>query len=74
MIDHVKGFMVDFPTEILILYRGTNGMKVDIAPQEITQNIIQLAERVTYGGNRNALISGISNRSDNFNTKLPKVN
>lgn len=66
--------MVNSTTEILILHCGTNDMKIDITSQEITQNIIRFAEGVTWGGNRNVSISQISNRGDNFNTKLPKVN
>ena len=30
MIHHVKGFMVNSTTEILILHCGTNDMKIDI--------------------------------------------
>ena len=49
MIHHVKGCMVDFPPDILLLYCGTNDLKKHFTPLKIAQNILKLAEEVSEG-------------------------
>ena len=62
MIHHVKGCLVDFAPDIVLLHCGTNDFKKDLTPQEIAQNILKLAEEVSDGGNRDVLVSGIIRR------------
>ena len=48
MIHHVKGCMVDFAPNIVLLHYGTNNFKKDpISSQKIAQNIMKLAEKVS---------------------------
>ena len=74
MSHHVKGCMVDFASDILLLYCGTNDLKKDLTPQKIAQNILKLAEEVSDGGKRNVLVSRIINRGDDYHAKVQKVN
>ena len=62
MIHHVKGCLVDFAPDIVLLHCGTNDFKKGLTPQEIAQNILKLAEEVSDGGNRDVLVSGIIKR------------
>ena len=70
---HVKGCMIDFAPDIVLLHCGTNDFKKDLTPQKIAHNILKLAEEVFYGGKRDNLVSGIINRVDDCNTKVQKV-
>ena len=74
MSHHVKGCMVDFAPDIVLLHCGTNDLKKDFTPQKIAQNILKLAEEVSDGGKRDVLVSGIINRGDDYNAKVQKVN
>ena len=74
MIHHVKGCMVDFAPDIVLLHCGTNDLKKDLTPRKTAQNILQLAEEVFGECKRAALVSGIVNRGDDFNAKVQKVN
>ena len=56
MIHHVKGCMVDFAPDILLLHCGTNNLKKDLTPQKIAQNILKLAEEVSDTGKRDVLV------------------
>ena len=47
MIHHVKGCMVDFAPDIVLLHCVTNDLKKDLTPQEIAQKIFKLAEQVS---------------------------
>ena len=71
---HVKGCMIDFAPDIVLLHCGTNDFKKDLTPQKIAHNILKLAEEVFYGGKRDNLVSGIINRGDDCNAKVQKVN
>ena len=66
MIHHVKGCMVDFVSDIVLLHCGTNDLKKDFTPQKIAQNILKLAEEIFDGGKRDVLVSGIINRGDDY--------
>ena len=70
---HVKGCMIDFAPDIVLLHCGTNDFKKDLTPQKIAHNILKLAEEVFYRGKRDNLVSGIINRGDDCNTKVQKV-
>ena len=72
MIYHVKGCMVDFAPDIVLLHCSTNDFKKDLTPQKIAQNILKLAEEVSDRGKRDVLVSGIINRGDDFNAKMQK--
>ena len=48
MIHHVKGCMVDFAPDIVLLHCVTNDSKKDLTPQEIAQKIFKLAEQDRY--------------------------
>ena len=72
MIDDVKDCMVDFGSDILYLHCGTNNFKKELYPQKIAQNLLKLAEKISNGGKRVVLISGIINRSDDFNAKVQR--
>ena len=75
MSHHVKGCMVDFAPDIVLLHCGTNDLKKDLTPQKIAQNILKLAEEVSDGGKRDVLVSEIiNNRGDDYNAKAQKVN
>ena len=74
MSHHVKGCMVDFAPDIVLLHCGTNDLKKDLTPQKIVQNILKLAEEVSGGGKRDVLVSGIINIGDDYNAKVQKVN
>ena len=74
MSHHVKGCMVDFAPDIVLLHCGTNDLKKDLTPQKITQNILKLSEEVSGGGKRDVLVSGIINIGDDYNAKVQKVN
>ena len=52
MSNHVKGCVVDFAPDIVLLHCGTNDLKKDLTPQKIAQNILKLAEEVSDGGKR----------------------
>ena len=52
MSHHVKGCMVDFVPDIVLLQCSTNDIKKDLTPQKIAQNILKLAEEVSDGGKR----------------------
>ena len=71
---HVKGCMIDFAPDIVLLHCDTNDFKKDLTPQKIAHNILKLAEEVFYGGKRDNLVSGIINRGDDCNAKVQKVN
>ena len=43
-IHHVKGYMVDFAPDIVLLNCGTNDLKKDLTPQKVAQNKLRLAE------------------------------
>ena len=47
MIYNVKGCMVDFAPDIVLLHCSRNNFKKHIAPQKIEQNILKLAEEVS---------------------------
>ena len=66
--------MVDFAPDIVLLHCGTSDLKKDLTPQKIAQNILKLAEEVSNGGKRDALLSGIINRGDDYHAKVQKVN
>ena len=51
-----------------------NDLKKDLAPRKIAQNIFKLAEEESDGGKRDVLVFGITNRGDDFNAKVQKVN
>ena len=72
MIYHVKGCMVGFAPDIVLLHCSTNDLKKDLTPQKIAQNILKLAEEVSDRGKRDVLVSGIINRGDDFNAKMQK--
>ena len=74
MIHHVKGCMVGFAPDIVLLHYSTNDLEKDLTPQKITRNIFKLAEVVSEGGNRDVLVSEIITRGDDFNAKVQKVN
>ena len=74
MVHHVKGCMVEFAPDVVLLHCGTNDSKKDLTPQKIAQNILKLAEEVSDGGTRDVLVSGIINGGDDFNSKVQKVN
>ena len=44
MSHHVKGCMVDFAPDIVLLHCGANDLKKDFTPQKIVQSILKLAE------------------------------
>ena len=46
MICNVKGCMVDFAPDIVLLQCSRNDFKKHITPQKIEQNILKLAEEV----------------------------
>ena len=52
MIHHVKGCMVDFAHDNVLLHCGTNDFKKGLTPQKIPQNILKLAEELSDGGKR----------------------
>ena len=74
MIHHVKGCMVNFAPDIVLLHYGTNNLKKDPISQKIAQNILKLAEEVSDWGKGNILVSGIISRGDDFNIKVQKIN
>ena len=74
MSHHVKGCMVDFAPDIVLLHCGTNDLKKDFTPQKIAQNILKLAEQISDGDKRDVLVSGIINRGDDYHAKVQKVN
>ena len=41
---HVKGCMIDFAPDIVLLHCGTNDFKKDLTPQKIAHNVLKLAE------------------------------
>ena len=41
---HVKGYMIDFAPDIVLLHCGTNDFKKDLTPQKIAHNVLKLAE------------------------------
>ena len=49
---HVKGCMVDFAPDIVLLHCGRNDLKRQLTPQKIAQNILKLAEEVSDRGQR----------------------
>ena len=71
---HVKGYIIDFAPDIVLLHCGRNDLKKDLTPQKIAQSILKLAEEVSGGGKRDALISGIINRGHDYHAKVQKVN
>ena len=74
MIHHFNGSMVDLAPDIMLFYSSRNDFKKNFTPQEIAQNILKLAEDVSDGGQRDALVSEIINRGDDFNVNMQKVN
>ena len=74
MIHHVKGCIVDFAPDIVLLHCSTNDLEKDLTPQKITENILTLAKDASDGGNRDVLVSGINNRGDDYNAKVQKAN
>ena len=74
MIHHVKGCMIDFVPDIVLLHCGTNDLKKDLTPQKVAQDTLKLAEEVSDGSKGDVLVSGIINRGDNFNAKMQMVN
>ena len=72
MIDDIKGCMIDFGSDILYLHCGTNNFKKELYRQKIAQNLLKLAEKISNGGKRVVLISGVINRSDDFNAKVQR--
>ena len=51
MVHHVKGCVVDFAPDNVLLQCGINDFKKYLTPQKIAQNILKLAEEVSDGGN-----------------------
>ena len=74
MSHHVKGCMVDFAPDIVLLYCGTNDLKKGLTPQKIAHKILKLAEEVSDGGKRDVLVCGIINRGDDYHAKVQKAN
>ena len=74
MSHHVKGCMVDFAPDIVLLHWGTNDLKKDFTTQKIVQNILKLAEEISVGGKTNVLVSEIINKGDDYHAKVQKVN
>ena len=72
IIHYLKGCMVGFAPDIVLLHCGTNDLKKDPTPLKIAQNILKLAEEVSDRGKRDLLVSGIINRGDDFNAKMQK--
>ena len=74
MSHHVKGCMVDFAPDVVLLHCGTNDFKKDLTPQKIAHNILRLAKEVSDGAKSDVLVSGIINRGDVYHAKVQKVN
>ena len=56
MSHHAQGCMVDFPTDIVLLHCGKTDLKKCLTPQNIAQNISNLAQEVSDGGKRDVLV------------------
>ena len=74
MIHHVKGWMVDFSPDILLLHCGTNDLKKHFTSLKIAQNILKLAEEISDEDKKDVLVSGIIKGGDDYNAKVQKVN
>ena len=73
MIHHVKGCVVIFAPDIVLLHCGTNDLKKHLTPQKISQNMLKFAEEVSEGSKWKFLIWESINKGDNFNDKMQKV-
>ena len=49
MIHHVKGCVVIFAPDIVLLHCGTNDLKKHLTPQKISQNMLKFAEEESEG-------------------------
>ena len=73
MIHNVKGCVVNFAPDVVLLHCGINDLKKCLTPQRIAQNILKLAKEVYDRGKRDVLISGIINRVDDSNAEVQKI-
>ena len=74
MIQHAKGCMVDFASDIVLLHCGTNDLKKTLLHRKSHRTYWSWQKSYLTEVKRGVLVSGINNRGDDFNDKMQKVN
>ena len=74
MIQHAKGCMVDFASDIVLLHCGTNDLKKTLLHRKSHRTYWSWQKSYLTEVKKGVLVSGINNRGDDFNDKMQKVN
>ena len=63
MIDYIKATQTDFNSDLYLLYVGTNNLSSNISPEQISLDILNLANSLKLDNNT-IIISSIVPRDD----------
>ena len=73
MYDYIKPTQTDFKPEIFILHVGINDLPLNKSPEEISEDIVTLAESMKTENDK-IIVSSIVCCADSFREKVGKVN
>ena len=63
MIDYIKATQTDFNSDLYLLYVGTNNLSSNISPEQISLDILNLANSLKLDNNT-VIVSSIVPRDD----------
>ena len=63
MIDYIKATQTDFNSDLYLLYVGTNNLSSNISPEQISLDILNLANSLKLENNTN-IVSSIAPGDD----------
>ena len=72
MVDYMKPSLKNKP-DVILLHVGTNNLRTDNTPEDISNDIINLA-MTSITSENHIIISGIVGRNDALNNKATEVN
>ena len=72
MLDYMKPSLKNIP-DVILLHVGTNNLQTDNTPEDISNDIINLAT-TSKNSENDIIISGIVGRNDALNSKATEVN
>ena len=67
-LSHIK-----YKPDLVIIHTGTNDLRIDKTPLDITEEIMNLVERIKTDENDIIVVSGVVARTDNLNGKGRQV-
>ena len=65
MIDYIKATQTDFNSDLYLLYVGTNNLSSNISPEQISLDILNLANSLKLENNTNIVSSIVPGDDEN---------